>query len=409
MAKVSNREVYIPKEFLSLKDYFVITDSESFKRTKTVESKHVLNFINKNNGNSNSIYIFSNIQNQDFNTQTEGYFFSAANQQNPDTATKLYFNFKNIFGENVSELFQAIVDSDIVVVKMVNTLDFNNIVYIKPKDILVYEEHFEFDITVLNGLSYGNFIDKAPYVLNFELYDNERANISTKLDKSTYTGNAQDLDNAIKAIQFPDSVTKTGVVTLAGLNVNVTINAFNWRINQIVFNNTPVFSATLIAATANNFRYDLLQGNDAGAYSIKQGVQGLMLGTSPQPDTNHVALASILVLGATIQGTTPNAPVDVSNKLDKGGYVGTAQTLSDSINSLKTSIIPLKSQFTLVQKTTENTNNTIEINDYARGFGPGVGVDQEYYNFAQYLNLTGDNNVNNHLNYKPITVSLPNS
>jgi hypothetical protein len=275
MAKVSNREVYIPKEFLSLKDYFVITDSESFKRTKTVESKHVLNFINKNNGNSNSIYIFSNIQNQDFNTQTEGYFFSAANQQNPDTATKLYFNFKNIFGENVSELFQAIVDSDIVVVKMVNTLDFNNIVYIKPKDILVYEEHFEFDITVLNGLSYGNFIDKAPYVLNFELYDNERSDLSTKLDK--------------------------------------------------------------------------------------------------------------------------------------GGYVGTAQTLADLIATKADIKVPLKSQFTLVQKSTENTNNSIEINDYARGFGPGADADLEYWPMAIYLNLTGDNNVNNYLNYKPITVSLPNS
>jgi hypothetical protein len=306
-------------------------------------------------------------------------------------------------------LFQAIVDSTIVVIKMVNTLDFNNIVYIKPKDILVYEEHFEFDIAVLNGLSYGNFIDKAPYVLNFELYDNKRSDLSTKLDKSTYPGTATDLDNAIKAIQFPDSVTKSGTVTLAGLNVSVAVNTFNWRINQIVFNNTPDFLATLVAATANNFRYDLLQGNNAGAYSIKQGVQSLTIGTSPQPDANHVALASILVLGTAIQGTTPNAPVDVSNKLDKGGYVGTAQTLADLIATKSDIKVPLKSKFTLVQKSNENTYNNIEINDYARGFGPGVGVDQEYYNFAQYLNLTGDNNVNNHLNYKPITVSLPNS
>ena len=72
-------------------------------------------------------------------------------------------------------------------------------------------------------------------------------------------------------------------------------------------------------------------------------------------------------------------------------------------------IIPLKSKFTLVQKSTDNTNNNIEINDFAKGFGPGIGVDLEYYNFAQYLNLTADNNVHNHLNYKPINVSLPNS
>jgi hypothetical protein len=99
----------------------------------------------------------------------------------------------------------------------------------------------------------------------------------------------------------------------------------------------------------------------------------------------------------------------INGKLDKSTYTGTAQTLSDWINALKTSIIPLKSQFTLVQKSTENTNNSIEINDYARGFGPGTGADLEYWNMAEYLNLTGDNNVNNYLNYKPITVSLPNS
>jgi hypothetical protein len=62
-----------------------------------------------------------------------------------------------------------------------------------------------------------------------------------------------------------------------------------------------------------------------------------------------------------------------------------------------------------VQKITDNLTGVIELGDYAHGFGPGSGEDLEYWPLAKFLNLTGDNNVNNYLNYKPITVSLPNS
>jgi hypothetical protein len=103
------------------------------------------------------------------------------------------------------------------------------------------------------------------------------------------------------------------------------------------------------------------------------------------------------------------ANTDISLKLDKGGFKGTAQTLSDSILAFEENLVPLQSKFTLVQKITDNLTGVIELGDLAHGFGPGSGEDLEYWPLAKFLNLTGDNNVNNYLNYKPISVSLPNS
>ena len=131
--------------------------------------------------------------------------------------------------------------------------------------------------------------------------------IENKLDKGTYPGNAQDLDDAIKSIQFPDGVLKTGEIQLTGLNLSVVENAFSWRINQVDFLAPPAYSAALAAATENNFRYDLLQGNNAGEYSIKQGPEALIIGTPPSPDVNCIALGSVLIFGDTVEGI-PEVP-----------------------------------------------------------------------------------------------------
>ncbi|AXQ66563.1 MAG: structural protein [Caudoviricetes sp.] len=81
--------------------------------------------------------------------------------------------------------------------------------------------------------------------------------------------------------------------------------------------------------------------------------------------------------------------------------------LSDKVD-LKT-VMPLKSRFTLVQKITDNPNNIIELGDYAKGFGPGIGTDSEWWSCAEYLNLLNDGDIHNYLNYRPIFVTLPNS
>jgi hypothetical protein len=128
--------------------------------------------------------------------------------------------------------------------------------------------------------------------------------LDDKLDKSTYTGNAQDLADAIDAIeelQFPDVVLKIGEIDLIGLSLSIDANAFAWRINKIEFTTPPAYATALNQASNGFFRYDILQGNANGQYSIKSGVESVEIGTPPIPDPNCIALTDILIFGDNIQ------------------------------------------------------------------------------------------------------------
>lgn len=62
---------------------------------------------------------------------------------------------------------------------------------------------------------------------------------------------------------------------------------------------------------------------------------------------------------------------------------------------------PLLSEFTLVRKGTVSTNNTIELDDLAHGYGN----DGNYWNLARYKNYTSNNNIHDPANYEPLSVS----
>lgn len=190
---------------------------------------------------------------------------------------------------------------------------------------------------------------------------------------------------------FQDRVIKSGSIALSGLTISVLANAYAWRINKKDFLVPPAFSAVLAAASNDYFRYDLLVGNDQGAYEVVQGVENETTATMPATPVGKLLLGVISIKGAETEGATSVNPEELATKVDK------------------VSITPLKSKFILVHKVTDNDNLNIELGDYARGFGPGVGADLEYWLMAIYQNLTGDNNVHNYLNYKRVSGYLPNS
>lgn len=82
----------------------------------------------------------------------------------------------------------------------------------------------------------------------------------------------------------------------------------------------------------------------------------------------------------------------------------------EDINEIKDILLPFFNKFILVHKgLPTSTSKTIEVGDLCKGWGSGTGVDKQYWSEAKYLNITGDNNPDNYMNYNPITVSLPNS
>lgn len=120
------------------------------------------------------------------------------------------------------------------------------------------------------------------------------------------------------------SVTKVGVIGIAGLNVTIASDEFRWKINNILFSN-PSFAQTLIAATTGFYRYDLVLGNVDGDIVILSGIENAALAIEPDVPAFTVKLASILVFGNTVSSTTI-VQINDEPQLFTASTTGTNQT-----------------------------------------------------------------------------------
>jgi hypothetical protein len=167
MAKISKRDVYIPKIILSLRDYFLMTDFEDNLKTKTTEFTNVLTALNAANGITTLNYRFSSVQNETINFDSPGYFFSSSNIVEPELVTKLFFNRFNIHNINCIPLFQFLVSENVFLLKFVNSQDPNNVIFLKPSNITVSATYLEFNVEDYQEVYQGNFIDDCIYALDF--------------------------------------------------------------------------------------------------------------------------------------------------------------------------------------------------------------------------------------------------
>ena len=189
MAKISKRQVYVPKKILFLRDYFVITDWEDNLRTKTTEFKNVLTALNTANGKTTLNYQFSTVVNADINLLTEGFFFSESHQTNPLLITKLSFNKENLFEIDCKELFSFIVNENVFVLKLVNSQDPNNIIYLKPTGIVLFDEYFDVTVEHYNEIYNGPLVDESIYSIDFEFIPVEQNNTWREVYLGTYDVN----------------------------------------------------------------------------------------------------------------------------------------------------------------------------------------------------------------------------
>lgn len=232
MAKVSNRQVYVPKTLLSLSDYFIITDSEGSKRTKTTEFRNLLTAINTANGVSVLNYTFSQVQNEDINFETPGYFFSSSNETNPALITKLFFNKLNIQGIDCTSLFEFIVSNDAFGLRVTNSQDPNNIIIFKPTDITVNEAYLEIDAEDYQGMFNGGLVDESVYSFEFVfLSSGNQSAENVSYSNGPFNTVAEALDSLLYIA--PDITNFSVSPNIVEIGTTVSELTFSWNLNKI--------------------------------------------------------------------------------------------------------------------------------------------------------------------------------
>ena len=184
-----------------------------------------------------------------------------------------------------------------------------------------------------------------------------------KLDKSTYTGNAQDLDTRIDALEntiLPDAILKLGDVVVVGNTATIDANDFQWRLNQVDYLVTPAYSTTIANATAGYYRSDLIVGDNTGNYSLVQGVEDNLAAPEPLVPVGKIKLALIPVFGSTV-GVPPLLP-NYDDKFLKR-YKSTYKTSKPIFN-----LMPSEDDYNVIFNGTTDSEIRIWENGYSGNF-----------------------------------------
>jgi hypothetical protein len=283
MTKISKKSAYPIKNPI-VGDYFVGTDSENNGKTVNFGFEYAANLINRVNGTLLINYKFVTDSNIDLAVLTDGIFVSANNQTVIDSVTQLKFNKKNFQEDDLSDLFLFIKDNvGDFNIKLQNSSNLLNAVYLKISSVVSYSDYFVFNVVVYkSNTALTNLIDSNVYFFNFEV--NEKGAVG---------------------VEGPQG--EQGIQGVQGLKGDTGLQGIQG-----------------IQGIKGNDGAQGLQGDD-GIQGIAgvQGIQGITGDTGAQGSKGDK--------GDT--GTTGTAGVtqDISGKLDTGGFVGTAQDLSNRI------------------------------------------------------------------------------
>lgn len=197
MPKANNTEIYNYDEYPSLKDYLFGTDFENQKKNKSYRLNSIIGLINGVNGINNLQYIFSNGSSLDIDYYKKGYFFTDTNETNPLNFTKLVINKETIRPVDLSLLFERLSELNNLVLKIDNPEDPRNFFNFIVKSIDNQSEFFVFDIEILGDFYFGELQNNKIYSFYFD----RKEYFSGKLDKGSYEGNAEDLDERISILE----------------------------------------------------------------------------------------------------------------------------------------------------------------------------------------------------------------
>ena len=271
MTKVSSKSAYPIKKPVK-RDYFVGTDSENNGKTVNFDFEKTAKLINELSGTSIVNYLFKTDNNIPLEVLTEGVFLSEGNETTFADITKLYINKKNFHETDMAELFQFIaLNKEVFTLKIRNSSNLNNAVYFNITASEEFETHFILDVSIdINNASIPELIHFNVYFFDFELKSSGTSGGSDplKLDKSTYTGNAQDIDDRIVVLEnlqdLSTNFTGQAFAVWTGVGYVYDVIYPDYYIQGVLYPGATQ-QITLNASDATYPRFDVIYVNALGA------------------------------------------------------------------------------------------------------------------------------------------------
>jgi hypothetical protein len=356
MGQIGNTILYPFDVSVSLLDYLLGTDATDNKKAKSYQLKRLVEILNIVNGGSAVAYHFSDGSDNALTVLEPGYFFSETNIISPSALTKLHFNNLTIENKDISVFFDKMITSGLFKFKLSNLSDPNNFVYLSPSNPVLSVEYLSFDVSDFNNLHSGNLLNNSDYVLSFDLASNLVAVTDPlKLDKAGYTGNAENLDDRLIALENQTDVANVFITrptfSLAAITNILTINALGeWKINGVVYTNPASVPFPIAFSDAEKTRLVYFVPNNTNGFTEISGVETLGLAIAPELPNDDLYVTYVLVSdsGVSVPETPSPGKTPTLQKVLGAGYA--TNKLIWFFNNLNSKCLGLASEYILFQK-----------------------------------------------------------
>ena len=128
---------------------------------------------------------------------------------------------------------------------------------------------------------------------------------TNKLDKGTYTGNAQDLKTDIDNIYQPDVVIRYTAPTRVGDTFTFPNAGYDVLLSKVLHTNTSQLVTTIAVATTDYKRTDLIYYKSDDTIVKIQGTESTTVAIRPDVPVGGIGLCFINVFGATVSAPNP--------------------------------------------------------------------------------------------------------
>lgn len=169
-------------------------------KDKNFSIQSILELMNSSNGVNNIQFQFSDGSNEEVDYLSEGQFQTDTNETDVSNFTQLIFNKKTLQNIDLTLLFNRLAELQDVVIKLDNPENPNNFFNFKIVSITDETDYFVFEVVLFKGFYFGELLNDTIYSIYFDIKSATDSD-PLKLDKSTYTGNAADLDERIDALE----------------------------------------------------------------------------------------------------------------------------------------------------------------------------------------------------------------